>query len=49
MTQHQQNPQQPSGMPHARYEPFIPVDLVRPHVADAEDHRGAALVRGRPA
>ncbi len=27
MTQHQQNPQQPSGMPHARYEPFIPIDL----------------------
>ena len=27
MTQHQQNPQQSSGMPHARYEPFIPVDL----------------------
>ena len=27
MTQHQQNPQQPSGMPHERYEPFIPVDL----------------------
>ncbi len=26
MTQHQ-NEQQPSGMPHARYEPFIPVDL----------------------
>ncbi|MCW2813226.1 MAG: 2-isopropylmalate synthase [Nocardioides sp.] len=25
--QHSTNPQQPSGMPHHRYEPFIPVDL----------------------
>ncbi|WP_310528840.1 2-isopropylmalate synthase [Nocardioides sp.] len=24
---HDRNPQQPSGMPHQRYEPFIPVDL----------------------
>jgi 2-isopropylmalate synthase len=24
---HDRNPQQPSGMPHERYEPFIPVDL----------------------
>ncbi len=27
MTPNEINPQQPSGMPHARYEPFIPVDL----------------------
>ncbi|CAN5525760.1 2-isopropylmalate synthase [soil metagenome] len=25
--QHEQNPQQPSGMPHQRYEPFVPVVL----------------------
>ena len=24
---HERNPQQPSGMPHRRYEPFVPVDL----------------------
>ena len=24
---HERNPQQPSGMPHQRYVPFIPIDL----------------------
>ncbi len=27
MSYHQTNPQQPSGMPHERYVPFIPIDL----------------------
>ena len=25
---HERNPQRPSGMPHRRYEPFLPIDLV---------------------
>ena len=41
--------QQPSGMPFERYR-AVPADRpARPHLADADDHRGAALALHRPA
>ena len=46
---HERNPQQPSGMPHRRYEPFLPLDLTDRTWPTKRMHEGAALVCGRPA
>ena len=43
------NTQRSSGMPIQRYR-AVPADRpARPHLADAHDHRGAALALHRPA
>ena len=47
---HDRNPQQPSGMPHQRYEPFIPVDLTdRTWPDQAHDARPRAGARSTSA
>ena len=40
---------QPKTMPFEKYEPFVPLDLPRPHLAGPPAHQGAAVVRRRPA
>ena len=42
-------PQQPSGMPFHRYEPFLPIDLPDRTWPDKRIAEGPALVRRRPA
>ena len=46
---HERNPQQPSGMKHERYVPFLPVDLTDRTWPTKRMTQAPALVRGRPA